>query len=188
VKAAVTCASCVLGLALASCGDPGQLGRSVVSPSDVTAHVALTNVPVHGAEIKVERIDGDTLHGELLAASDDEMTLLTSEGVVLRVPVDSVKRAIVTRYENGGFILGLTLWSIIGGLGEISHGVLLIASEPIWGAISAGAIVPVAADAGRFAYAERRSDFTFMHEYARFPQGLPPAYKARARGGVSPAQ
>jgi hypothetical protein len=65
---------------------------------------------------------------------------------------------------------------------------LLIASEPIWGAISAGAIVPVAADAGRFAYAERRSDFTFMHEYARFPQGLPPAYKARARGGASPAQ
>jgi hypothetical protein len=55
-----------------------------------------------------------------------------------------------------------------------------VVTEPIWGGIATGAIVPVAADEGRFAHADKRSDFAFLREYARFPQGLPPQYKKRS--------
>jgi hypothetical protein len=87
----------------------------------------------------------------------------------------------VTRYENGALIAGLTIWAVAGAIAGISHGELLVFSEPIWSGVAAGAIIPVAADEGRFAYTERRWDFTFLHEYARFPQGLPPQYAVRVK-------
>jgi hypothetical protein len=170
-----------------ACGDAGQLGRSVVAPSDVTTHVALTSVPVKGAEVTVIRMDETKVTGELLAASDNDMTVLLEGGAIVRIGVDDVRRAIVTRYENGALIGSLTAWAVVGAVAGISHGFLLVFSEPIWGGVSAGAIVPVAADEGRFAYTDRRSDFTFLHEYARFPQGLPPQLAARVRGGSRPS-
>ncbi len=167
-------------IALVACGDPGQLGRSVVSPSDVTSKVALDKVPVKGAEIVIEQRSGARLSGELLAATDDSMTVLVGDSSVVRLRSSDVVRAIITRYENGALIAGLVLWSALGGLAGISHGFWLVVSEPIWGGISAGAIVPVAGDEKRFAYAgDRPTDFTYLHEYARFPQGLPPQYAAR---------
>jgi hypothetical protein len=172
-------------LFVCGCGDPGQLGRAAVSASDVTTRVALTNVPVKGAEITVTRLDGTKLSGELLAATDDTMTLLDGSSIV-RLGVADVRRAAVTRYDNGALIAGLTTWAVAGALGGISHGFLLIFSEPIWGGIASGAIIPVAADEGRFAYTERRWDFTFLHEYARFPQGLPPQYTGPSRARITP--
>ncbi len=163
------------------CGDPGQLGRSAVAPSDVTTRVALTSVPVRGAEISVIRNNDTKVAGELLAATDTAMTILLDSGAIVSLGVGDVQRATVTRYENSALIAGLTVWSVIGAAAGISHGLAATASEPIWGAIAAGATVPVAADEGRFAYTDRRWDFTFLHEYARFPQGLPPQYAARVR-------
>jgi hypothetical protein len=168
----------VAAAVLAACGDPGQLGRSVVSPSDVTTRVALEDVPVRGSEVTVERNDETKVTGELLEATLDHVTLLKGDSLVV-IGVDDIRRAIVTRYENGPIIASLAAWSAIGGAAGISHGFLLVFSEPIWGGISAGAIVPVAADQGRFAYAERRSDLRFLKEYARFPQGIPPQYRKR---------
>jgi hypothetical protein len=164
---------------LCACGDPAQLGRSVVAPSDVTTRVALADVPVKGAEISIERNDQTKVKGELLAATDKDVTLLTGNGLVVRIGINDVRRAIVTRYENGALIGGLVAWSIIGAAAGLTHGLAALAGEPIWGGVSAGAIVPVAADEGRFAYTDRRWDFTFLHEYARFPQGLPPVYASR---------
>jgi hypothetical protein len=172
-------------LFMCACGTPGQLGRSVVSPSDVTTRVALTSVPVKGAEISITRLDGTQITGELLAATDDTMTVLDGSSIV-RLGVADVRRAIVTRYENESLIGGLTVWAVAGALAGISHGFLLLFSEPIWGGIATGAIVPVAADEGRFAYTERRWDFSFLHEYARFPQGLPPQYTGPPRARITP--
>lgn len=165
-------------LLAAACGDPGQLGRSTVAPSDVTANVALEDVPVTGAEVTVVRNDDTSVTGELLEATDDRVTLLKDARMVV-IDAGDVRRAIVTRYENGAIVTALVAWSAIGGVTQISHGAFWLVSGPIWGGISAGALLPVAADQGRFAYAERRSDLTFLQEYARFPQGLPAEYRRR---------
>ena len=165
----------VLALALVGCGDPGQLGRSVVSPSDAVAHVALADVPVNGAEVTVERDDQTKVTGELLEASEDHVVLL-KEHTMVRIKANDVRRLIVTRYENGTLIAILAVWSAAGAIGQISHGKFALVTEPIWGGIATGALLPVAADEGRFAHVDKRSDFVFLREYARFPQGLPPQY------------
>jgi hypothetical protein len=163
------------------CGDPGQLGRSVVSPSDVTANVALEDVPVRGSDVTIDRTDDTSVKGELLAATERDVTVLLSSGTILRIAADVVRRVTIKRYDNGLPVAVLAAWSVAGALGGLTQGALAIAGEPIWGGFSAGAIVPVAADEGRFAFTDRRSDFTFLHEYARFPQGLPPQYASRVR-------
>jgi len=170
-----------VALGALGCGDPGQLGRSVVAPSDVAANVALQDVPVRGSDVTVEKNDDTTIKGELLAATDHDLTVLSSDGTVERLGADAVRRVSIKRYNNGIPIAALVTWTVAGAVGELTQGFLAIAGEPIWGAVAAGAIVPVAADQGRFAFTERRSDFTFLHEYARFPQGLPPKYAARVR-------
>ena len=157
------------------CGDPGELGRSVVSPSDVVSRVALADVPVNGAEITVVRNDESKAKGELLEATEDHLVML-KERTMVRIPADDVRRVIVTRYENGPIIAILAIWTGAGAMAQASHGKFAAATEPIWGGIAAGAMMPVAADEGRFAHVEKRSDFVFLREYARFPQGLPPAY------------
>jgi len=171
----------VLACLACGCGDAGQLGRSVVAPSDLTTRVAVTSVPVRGAEITVTRNDDTNVTGELLAATDSSMTILLDGGSIVSIRVGDARRATVTRYENSALIAGLAVWVAIGAAAGVSHGLAAIASEPIWGGIAAGAIVPVAADEGRFAFTDRRWDFTFLHEYARFPQGLPPQYAVRVK-------
>jgi hypothetical protein len=166
-------------VAVLGCGDPGQLGRSVVAPTDVTLRVALADVPVRGASVTVERNDDTSLKGELLAASEKEVFVL-ADGNVTRVGADAVKRVAIKRYDNHVPNAVIATWSALGALGALTQGYLAIGGEPVWAGVAAGAIVPVAADEGRFAYTERQSDFTFLHEYARFPQGLPPAYAARS--------
>jgi hypothetical protein len=165
-------------LFLAGCGDPGQLGRSVVSPSDVTTKVALEDVPVTGAEVKIVRVDESSVTGELLEATDDRVTILKGSSIVA-LEANDIRSVLVTRYENGTLIAILGAWSAVIGISQISHGVFLVITGPIWGGISTGAIIPVAADEGRFAHADKRSDFLYLREYARFPQGLPPQYARR---------
>jgi hypothetical protein len=169
----------LLLVALFGCGDPGQLGRSVVSPTDETARVALSDVPVLGADVTVERTDDTSVKGELLAATDKDLTVFLASGAMVRISAEAVHRVAIKRYDNGVPTAALATWAVAGALGGISHGILGAFSQPSWAAVAAGAIVPVAADQGRFTYAERKSDFTFLHEYARFPQGLPPRYAQR---------
>jgi hypothetical protein len=157
------------------CGDPGQLGRSVVSPSDVASHVALADVPVNGAELTVLRDDQTEVKGELLEASENHVVILKSHTMV-RIDANDIRRVTVTRYENGTLIAILLAWSTAGAIGQASHGKFAAVTEPIWGGIAAGALLPVAADEGRFAHVEKKSDFVFLREYARFPQGLPPQF------------
>lgn len=161
---------------LGGCGDPGQLGRSVVAPSDVVSHVALADVPVNGAEVTVVRDDETKVTGELLEGTEDHLVLLRDRTMV-RIPARDIRRVVVTRYENGTLIAILAAWSGAGAIGQASHGKFAGVTEPIWGGIAAGALVPVAADEGRFAHVEKRSDFVFLREYARFPQGLPAQYR-----------
>ena len=169
-----------LSLVAAGCGEPGQLGRSVVSPSDVTVHVPIAEVPVNGAEVTILRNDDSKTTGELLEATEDRVTILRGSSLVT-IDTNDIRKAIVTRYENGALIGILAVWSAVGGIATISHGVFLIFTNPIWGGISTGAILPVAADEGRFAYADKKSDLAFLHEYARFPQGLPAQYAKHVR-------
>ncbi len=167
-------------LSLFACGDPGQLGRSAVAPSDVTLRVPIEDVPVSGAEVTVVRVDESRTTGELLDATEDRVTLLEGTALVT-IETSDIRRVILTRYANGTLIGVLAVWSAVGGLATLSHGLFLIFTGPIWGAISTGALLPVAADQGRFAFADKKSDLAFLHEYARFPQGLPAQYRKRAR-------
>jgi hypothetical protein len=163
---------------LCGCGEPGTLGRSVVSPSDDVARVALADVPVNGAEVTVVRVDDSKVTGELLEANDVHVVVL-KERTMVRIDASDIRRVIVTRYENGPLIAILSAWTGAGAIGQASHGKFALVTEPIWGGIAAGAMLPVAADEGRFAHVEKRSDFVFLREYARFPQGLPPQYSPR---------
>jgi hypothetical protein len=144
-------------VSLAACGDPGTLGRSVVSPTDVTARVALSDVPVLGADVTVDRNDETTIKGELLAASDHDAVILLPTGGLQRVGIDDVRRFVIKRYDNGLPVAVLATWSVLGAVGGLTHGLLAIASEWVWAGFSAGAIVPVASDQGRFAYTDRAS-------------------------------
>ncbi|HEY2370014.1 MAG TPA: hypothetical protein VGH87_26635, partial [Polyangiaceae bacterium] len=141
----------------------------------VEARVALADVPVTGAEVTVVRDDETKVTGELLEVSDVHLVIL-KEHTMVRIESSDVRRVIVTRYESGTLIAILTIWAGAGAIGQASHGVFAAVTEPIWGGIAAGAIVPVAADEGRFAHVDKRADFVLLREYARFPQGLPPQY------------
>ncbi len=170
VKRALLLVACV------ACGTPGHLGRGATSPSDVTTRVRLEDVPVNGSEVSIVRTDDTKVTGELLEATDDHVTLLRGDSLIV-IGADEIRRATVTRYENGDIVSALAAWSAFGSAATISHGVWLVMTGPVWGGLSAGAIVPVAADQTRFASTERRSDLLFLQEYARFPQGLPPQYR-----------
>ena len=76
----------------------------------------------------------------------------------------------------GETLSGLPL-TLSSGPGVLPAPSFAIVTEPVWGTISAASMLPVAADEGRFAYAERRTDFVFLREYARFPQGLPAQFR-----------
>lgn len=161
-------AACGL-LAAAGCEPAGQIGRQ--APQDATTvEVPVESVPVKGSTVDVTLVDGSSVSGELLAASDRELTLKVG-GFAEAIDADTISKVDVTLYSNEGALGALTAWAILGTSSALTHGLFFIISGPLWALVSTVSIVPVGADMNRFARV--RGDLGVLHQYARFPQGLP---------------
>jgi hypothetical protein len=83
----------------------------------------------YGGWIYVERNAGPAVQGELLAASNDSILVLTANGL------HAVGRDAISLAEVGVFearMGGLTAWMVVGTLSTISNGFFLIFTAPMW--------------------------------------------------------
>ena len=129
----------------------------------------------YGGWIKLDYKVGDTrqtMHGELIAAASDSVHVLTYDSVVV-VPTASVITGTLTAYDaqHGA----LRLWTILGGVSAVSHGLVLVLTVPVWAIVGSAAT----ASASKVPRVES-TDPSLLRLYARFPQGLPPGLDVRS--------
>ena len=121
-----------------------------------------------GGWIYVERNSGPAVQGELLAASDDSVVILTESGVH-PVPREAIRYA-----EAGVFdarINGLMTWLVVGTLSTISNGLFLIFTAPMW---RIGGGFSVARVSRQPIYKWNDKDpLSSLAKFARFPGGIP---------------
>ncbi len=141
---------------------------------------SLEEVPVRGVPTEVT-LHGCTGQGELLAA-DDEAIWLQVEGVTDLTHIEVVRWkdvqevSIELHESDAGWVAG---WTAAGVVSTASHGLFLVLTVPVWliVGISAGS----AEAAGNDAVAKNSEQYFQLFQFARFPQGMPPALRARAR-------
>jgi hypothetical protein len=107
------------------------------------------------------------VQGELIALSPDRVFVLTDVGL-LELPKTTISQAKLTAYDSGAVALGV--WTFLGTLSTISHGVFLIISAPVW-VIGGSAITAVQSHKPVISYP--KNSWEAFQRYARFPQGLP---------------
>jgi hypothetical protein len=113
-----------------------------------------------------------TVEGELIAASPDSLHVLTADSLVT-VATSAVTSATLTTYDAR--LNTLNMWTILGAVSSLSHGVGLLLSVPMW------IIVGTTATASASKAPRVQSvDAALLRPYARFPQGLPPGLERRA--------
>jgi hypothetical protein len=117
--------------------------------------------------------DRATIAGELIAATHNSVWILTSEQSVLAVyPVSALESVALGVHDNNARMFGL--WTTLGAVSTISHGVLLVFTLPIW--LTAG-ISTTSLESRRGIMEYSPAAFETMNMYARFPQGLPPGIR-----------
>jgi hypothetical protein len=104
--------------------------------------------------------------GELIAIDTDTIHVL-ADGRLMSLPRASICCAVLTAYRMD--LSGLQLWTAVGTLSTVSHGLVLILTAPMW--IIAGTAATSAAS-----YAPRivGTDPAVLQPFARLPQGIPP--------------
>jgi hypothetical protein len=125
------------------------------------------------------------IQGEFLSVGSDSVFVLLPEGYVRAIPRDSIARAQIAFVDPDDG--PLQVWSIIGGIGTVSNGVVLGLTLPLW--IIAGTLVTgnERSVALRTVYAEEGLDSLRM--FGRYPGGMPPDLVRRMnpRGGPQSA-
>jgi hypothetical protein len=125
----------------------------------------------YGAWIQVERQGGGgVVAGELLAVDPDTVFVLTWDGAVRGVPLDSVREATIAWYR--GHATDLAAWTVVGTISTISNGVFLLLTAPMW--LIAGSAATAAESRAPLVRVPTRADWTTARMYARYPAGLPP--------------
>lgn len=150
-------------LAVACAGTPGPTGY--LEPADVAQREAF------GGWITVH-VDSSSIEGELIAVQPDTVFVLRQSVGLVGVPLTDDTWGQLGWYNAQWG--GLTAWAVVGAASTISHGVVLIASFPVWAiggslAVSSASRAPIVRI--------RRNDpegWTQAARYARFPQGMPP--------------
>jgi hypothetical protein len=105
--------------------------------------------------------------GELIAVEEDSLFALSEIGFV-SIAAGDISRATLRAYDSKHG--ALATWTLLGTLSTASHGIILIASAPIW--ILWGSLTTAAAShAPEVKYKEASWDE--LSKYARFPQGMP---------------
>jgi len=150
-----------------------DLGRSTLRGSDATGF-RVADVPVRGFDVVLTTVAG-SVEGELLAVDDTALWVRTVEGRPVPIARDAVTRVRVQVEDtSGGALAG---WTTTGTLLTASHGLLLAITAPLW--LLVGIPTSVLEAASGRADVEPR-DFDRLSEYARFPQGPPPALTGEA--------
>jgi hypothetical protein len=123
------------------------------------------------AGLQVERDGrGPAVAGELLAVDRDTVFVLTQDGAVRGVPLDSVREATIAWYQ--GHADHLAIWTLLGTVSTISNGWLLILTAPTW--LIAGSAASAAESRAPLVRVPARTSWTAARMYARYPAGLPP--------------
>ena len=122
-----------------------------------------------GGWLEVQHGENSTkrVQGELIALSPDRVFVLTDAGL-LEIPKTTISQAKLTAYDSGA--VALSVWTFLGTLSTISHGVFLIISAPVW-VIGGSSITAVQSHKPVISYPE--NSWEAFQRYARFPQGLP---------------
>jgi hypothetical protein len=92
--------------------------------------------------------------------------------------LQSVPRASVHRITLVGYgtpVGALDVWAVAGGISTLSHGGFLLFTAPMW---VIGGIVATRTEKGAGMF----HDDDLARRFARFPQGLPPAFDPRSLG------
>jgi hypothetical protein len=135
-------------------------------------------VPTHGHDVEIQLAAGCAVTGELLATDSDYLWVRRAQKrEVLGVPTVLVERVNIELYTSESAAIGG--WTALGALTTPSHGGFLILSLPVW--LLTGITTSSYAAAHNDTHAAPK-DFPKLYEYARFPQGLPPAYRSGALG------
>lgn len=151
-----------------------------------SAHAQRPPTSVLGAQVRVQLPGAVRLHGELLAAARDSLWLLSHDDTVLALALRNVTRVDV---RQGGLTSGtILLWTVVGGLvtgsllagacssvEDAACGGVLPATMASWGVV--GGISAAKTGPGTRSI---RTDAGSLAPYARFPQGLPAAFRPGA--------
>jgi hypothetical protein len=141
-------------------------------------------VPVRGYLVDVELVAGCSHTGELLAADQKRLWLEAgdSDDATLRtleVPLGSIDSVRIEVHESDSATIGG--WMAIGAVSTVTHGFFLILTLPAW-ALTGGLASGLEAG-NNDAEASSADEQGFLYQYARFPQGLPEAFRDDAIDG-----
>jgi hypothetical protein len=163
-------------LAAAGCAT-ASLDRSESRGSPAAA-IQVADVPVRGFTVRVRRAgDGEALEGELLAVDAAAIHLSNGyqgPGQVISVPIRQVE-AVEVRDVFASGALGLAIWTGLGALSTLSHGLALVLTAPVW--LLIGIPVSIGAAVGND-LAVRPAEIPALYQFARFPAGLPPDWRS----------
>jgi hypothetical protein len=125
----------------------------------------------YGAWVRLQEQDEDgnksIVEGELIAVRDGSIVVLVGDRWI-EIRKVRVRRIQATYYHAK--LWPLSLWSTLGTVSTLSHGLGLIFSAPLW------IIVGTAATAGASHEPEEvfpKVPWESLRPYARFPQGMP---------------
>jgi hypothetical protein len=156
-----------LTLLLGAACAPARLSSRAEPVGDFEVTRGVADVPVLGHRVVVDTRAGVAHDGELLAVDAQHVWVeLAHEAVPIHH--DELKRVVVELYPSyalpagGAFGLGL--------VSTLSHGFFLVFSAPVW--LLSGTVSAITLSGQNSRDATGAAN---LAEYARFPQGLPPA-------------
>jgi hypothetical protein len=161
-----------LSLCIQSCATPPRIGVGYRDQQHGSpALAALEEVPVKGSRAEVFLESGTSVKGELLAADGNVIYLRTHRSDTARLSLSSVHHVVLQLYPSADEEAeGL---GILGGLSTLTHGVYLLFTAPFW-IITTAVASNTLSETSRGVIEPRA--FSDLYAYARFPQGLPPAW------------
>lgn len=182
-----------ISIVAGACAPSAPLDRSQALPHTEPAEgVEVGEVPVHGFHVVLDYASRRVhtkirrLAGELVAADDQEIwVLLGGEddedgGRSCLVVVESYRVVSVWVEDIYDSKSGTLLtWTALGSAASLTHGFIAIYSLPIW--LITGLSETISAEGRSQVQVEDQRDFPKLFQYARFPQGLPAAWRERPR-------
>lgn len=170
----------LLGALCAACAIQPSIdrGRTIGSP---VRNARIEDVPVRGFDVVVVAAERD-VSGELLAIDAQQLWVLEDpegEPQLVSIPRAEVDKVSVEVFPSGAATTWT--WTAVGTLSTASHGFFLIFSAPIW--LATGVPVSVDQIVSNDLDLTRRSQLDALHQFARFPQGMPPQWGVYRRRG-----
>jgi hypothetical protein len=146
----------------------GSLDRTELNGVEELGHTA-RDVPVRGHDVVL--VAGDqSVEGELLAVDDRCVWVDAWMEGILAIPRETIVRVRVQLHDTHSASYGG--WTAAGALESGTHGWLAVFTLPLW--LIAGTATAIAESASGRADASGRG-LDALYQYARYPQGPPPA-------------